>query len=163
MILALCLISVISTSFICFARESYAGTGTLSKCGACRCCGRTMEPERSAHVVGAGPPQAGLTQETIFGTLFAEIAANSKAQTAAWQTVALAAIQRDRVTPRPEELMIIANEGLAVDVASLERQVFGKAHDGGLIPRVEALEKTLMGQTQQGVLLSRITALRTAV
>ena len=40
--------------------------------------------KRSAHVVGAGPPQAGLTQETIFGTLFAEIAANSKAQTAAW-------------------------------------------------------------------------------
>ena len=119
--------------------------------------------KRSAHVVGAGPPQAGLTQETIFGTLFAEIAANSKAQTAAWQTVALAAIQRDRVTPRPEELMTIANEGLAVDFASLERQVFGKAHDGGLIPRVEALEKTLMGQTQQGVLLSRITALRTAV
>ena len=96
----------------------------------------------------------GLTQQEMFK----EYAASAKAQTAALQSIALAAI-----TATSQPAAGAPKLGYDSNIATLEIKLFGGAAEGGLVTRVEGLEMKLLGKVGQGALATRIDVLNNSM
>ena len=89
--------------------------------------------------------------------MFKEYAASSKAQTAALQTIALAAIT---ATSQPAGAPKL---GYDSDIATLEIKLFGCVTEGGRTTRLEVFEMKLLGKVGQGALATRIDVLNNSM
>ena len=96
----------------------------------------------------------GLTQQEMLK----EYAASAKAQMAALQSIALAAI-----TATSQPAAGAPKLGYDSNIATLEIKLFGGAAEGGLVTRVEGLEMKLLGKVGQGALATRIDVLNNSM